>query len=533
MASFQYQPLNDSTTEIRLLRLFDADPNDPQRGAKITAKLYHFRLGKGCPIFAAISYRWSTSAGDKMIQLNNVSFSVRGNVWELLLQLRDYRLRSKRQPHFFWIDSICINQDDVRERNHQVKLMRNVYSSAEAVLVSLGTAADNSDLAMDYLGGLSERFLGTTSKTVIGQIVIPTPESNLRKHPSSKSEESPTSPRDARPVSRAYLGDPDVPNTFHSQVRDAVIMLLSRDYWTRIWIVQEILLARQLYILCGNRRIPWAKLSRLFGTIEYALTSRPAKFFIWSSGALKTPAYRLVKTKEHYNAHPDLYSTGLPIMTLRDVFSASQCADVRDKVYGLLALSSDPIRIDYRNSPRQVYDDVERYVVAAEGIEKSNIGLRLLAENMGLSDVAPLITDAQAQSRLKMLAGIGRPLYPVLSSIANGHLNEPYHYYRSSTSSCRISSFSPLVLGENVPIELDGSSLTTLRQCVDATTGHIESRRNELMWELNQAQSPGLPPLPWTGHLMNEVHVFQRHFDLINNIRGILGEFRVRAEIAA
>jgi hypothetical protein len=39
---------------------------------------------------------------------------------------------------FLWIDQICINQDDLLKKNHQVSVMRNIYSSCASVIVWLG-----------------------------------------------------------------------------------------------------------------------------------------------------------------------------------------------------------------------------------------------------------------------------------------------------------------------------------------------------------------------------------------------------------
>ncbi len=51
-----------------------------------------------------------------------------------LIQLRGDTLERK-----VWVDAICINQDNIPERNRQVRMMPHIYSRAESVLVWFGT----------------------------------------------------------------------------------------------------------------------------------------------------------------------------------------------------------------------------------------------------------------------------------------------------------------------------------------------------------------------------------------------------------
>lgn len=67
-----------------------------------------------------------------------------------------------------WADAICINQDDVQEKGHQVNMMGKIYTKAIGVIVWLG---------QDYEGhakrafGLVERLL-----TDMSHHILPNPE---------------------------------------------------------------------------------------------------------------------------------------------------------------------------------------------------------------------------------------------------------------------------------------------------------------------------------------------------------------------
>jgi hypothetical protein len=63
--------------------------------------------------------------------------------------LRHYRQPTTTCPAI-WIDSICINQDDIAERSHQVSRMYEIYRLAQSVIVWLRSARENSDAALEF-----------------------------------------------------------------------------------------------------------------------------------------------------------------------------------------------------------------------------------------------------------------------------------------------------------------------------------------------------------------------------------------------
>ena len=57
-------------------------------------------------------------------------------------------LRRQKFSRTLWIDQICINQINLDERSAQVTIMGEIYRHANRVVVWLGPAKDDSDLAM-------------------------------------------------------------------------------------------------------------------------------------------------------------------------------------------------------------------------------------------------------------------------------------------------------------------------------------------------------------------------------------------------
>jgi hypothetical protein len=143
-SAMKYKPLW-WLDEIRLIILEPGSSSDP-----IRCRLIHTELG--LQDYEALSYEWGTSAKDLEISINGEPIRVRRNLHSALWHIRTQRER------LLWIDALCINQADVSERNHQVCLMGRIYSQAENVVVWLGPAANDSDLAMDALKQLQKLY---------------------------------------------------------------------------------------------------------------------------------------------------------------------------------------------------------------------------------------------------------------------------------------------------------------------------------------------------------------------------------------
>lgn len=96
------------------------------------------------PNYIALSYTWGDDTVKKPIRVNDGMFNVTSNLEIALRYLRKSRsfpILSER----LWIDAICINQQDVEERNSQVRRMREVYRRASRVLIWLGADHEPED----------------------------------------------------------------------------------------------------------------------------------------------------------------------------------------------------------------------------------------------------------------------------------------------------------------------------------------------------------------------------------------------------
>ncbi|KAF4544636.1 Heterokaryon incompatibility protein [Lasiodiplodia theobromae] len=118
--------------EIRLLKIAPGGWHD-----EIECELIHTSLPNK-PVFDALSYAWGSPKLVRSISLNRERREVTASAHQALR-----RLRQTYGTATVWIDALCINQSDDKERTHQVGLMRDIFTSARQVVVYLGEAQNS------------------------------------------------------------------------------------------------------------------------------------------------------------------------------------------------------------------------------------------------------------------------------------------------------------------------------------------------------------------------------------------------------
>lgn len=133
-----YPPIEiDPKRQIRVLTLL---PRCQVSTAQISCELFILdlptsRSQNAALDFDALSYAWGSKTGSSPVLLNGGIGNIKvTNSLRAALE----RLRSDECPRRLWVDQICIDQSNVRERNHQVLLMARLYRQAARVIVWLG-----------------------------------------------------------------------------------------------------------------------------------------------------------------------------------------------------------------------------------------------------------------------------------------------------------------------------------------------------------------------------------------------------------
>ncbi|KAF8846605.1 HET-domain-containing protein, partial [Acephala macrosclerotiorum] len=133
-----YTPLPVSQEDepwIRVLSLEQGDWDDPIKCSLTPKRLRDLRY---CG-FGALSYVWGHASDTRPILVDGEEFQATVNLESALRHLR-HNDRSRT----LWVDAVCINQQDVLERNSQVLLMGKIYETAASVIIWLGESTPSS-----------------------------------------------------------------------------------------------------------------------------------------------------------------------------------------------------------------------------------------------------------------------------------------------------------------------------------------------------------------------------------------------------
>ena len=211
-----YFPLGSNSSEIRLLRLLGKQFNDTDIPS---CEIFHASFDDN-PQYEALSYIWGDASLQGKIRLDGRTQLVTQNLARALSDIRD------NESKMLWVDALCIDQGNFSERNHQVKQMGRIYHSALRVLVWLGRPAVTDDWPRS--DGLST--LKMLNKILLGSPAESNPASTLLKS----------------------ISDPKSWLQWHE-----LVVLCELPYWNRLWIVQEVGLARELKVYYGRASVNW------------------------------------------------------------------------------------------------------------------------------------------------------------------------------------------------------------------------------------------------------------------------------------
>ena len=144
---YKYGDVSAETT-IRILTLYPG-----VAGTRLEGRLDFANLDDK-PQYEAISYVWGDPTRCDEIMIDGKALGLTQSISDAL-----QRIRLRDEPRAIWADQVCINQDDLSERGHQVKLMGQIYKNTTKVLAWLGRDEENfAKLALDKFGALDEIF---------------------------------------------------------------------------------------------------------------------------------------------------------------------------------------------------------------------------------------------------------------------------------------------------------------------------------------------------------------------------------------
>ncbi|KAH7091148.1 heterokaryon incompatibility protein-domain-containing protein [Paraphoma chrysanthemicola] len=235
------------------------------------------------PTFTSLSYAWGGTTRDVPLHTSDGSIIMIGQ------NLHDFLRHGVNDPlndtrPWLWIDQLSIDQSSVAEKNHQVNLMSRIYRECECVIAWLG--CDEAAVKA------AQQFKDCPSVTTLETI-------------------------------------------------------LDNHYFSRLWIVQEFLLAREVRILCGR---VWLQCYVIWKLCINLRGSGPEAAFLFidrNGGSKRTLANCIMP------------------------YCAKDCFDPRDRVYGLLGLveDADTVSPDYGKSTIDTFKDAVRALKRAQPLD--------------------------------------------------------------------------------------------------------------------------------------------------------------------
>lgn len=215
---YVYKPFPSPEHWFRILVLWPAQKRDDP----INKCSLAFELLSSKAKYEALSYAWGDETNKRTIYIEDRPFQVTSNLFGALKECR----YSGRRPRVLWVDAVCINQRDIAEKNVQVQNMATVYQRASRVLVWLGPISNTSAMFWEVLD------LYRTKRNLW-----------QAEHPDHDQ-------------SQFFM-----PLHLPAQARLAVHKFLSRSWFGRAWVIQEVVLAKSAIIRCGHREIDWETFS--------------------------------------------------------------------------------------------------------------------------------------------------------------------------------------------------------------------------------------------------------------------------------
>jgi hypothetical protein len=331
--------------------------------------------------YKALSYAWGDPTRNHVIHIDGEALGVATNLYNALLRLSRQPSQQSSQtdedPLYLWIDAICVDQDNVRERNHQVPRMHTIYSAASGILVWLGCGSQRSAHSLS---------------TVLGESSRPPPSGEY--------------------------------------ATEAVETLVHSAWTRRLWTVQEVALAcGPVTVMYGSFSFPWTKLMVELNrtkVLENPGTLSFAKCFVQRRNLQRTPS-------SFKTVLPSLSKQPFSLTSLIRETIGFQFNNPSDRVYALLGMAGPDTRmsipVDYNKPLLDVYMDAIHHILTYE--RSLNVLFIAIGEEFG---VLPSLMEFSFPAWT-------RPLYVTFNDESDSFLRDgsPYSSWESWDNFLRFS----------------------------------------------------------------------------------------------
>ena len=382
-------PLEPTGDNIRLLRFEGRGRSKDEPGLRcsiLKASLSHSK-------YFALSYVWGDPTRSEPLIVNGLKVAITKDLSQALDRFQAdadaQAYVSGNQENLIWTDALCINQDDDEEKSAQVQRMDQIYRCAEAVLAWVGPSSDDSDMVIDEFNTIGLRQYVLLFAIICDKDIesLATNEAAFNKFatfirrrfleekvetastipPLGCLEENPTMLRIL--TSEMKLLD----SVSGTSIRNAWQEFMNRDFWQRIWILQELILGKNIYLLCGSKT---TKLEHFITLCSILLFHFKLQFKSTGGQVLWDDLTKHLILPFNYTLLNSLLSakSGRKLRLgklIEDCGSLAATQSV-DRIYGLLGVASDNkelgLQVDYSRTLPEICTDLGRRLIKKEGI---------------------------------------------------------------------------------------------------------------------------------------------------------------------
>ncbi|KAK0663025.1 heterokaryon incompatibility protein-domain-containing protein [Cercophora samala] len=354
--------------EIRLVTIKPGKWTDP-----ISCELSCHSLGvenEDVTEYSTLSYAWGSPRITENVTLEGRPWPVTVNLANALLFLRDHE-----KPVKMWIDALCIDQSNLKERGKQVQLMKEIYSGGTHVIVYLGDGKNHRPKR------LVEQRRGSRAPARLSFHNDERDRVHLENFWDALSASAMPSFPATQPLSSTYhlfcllrvLGDEVFTSNLVDRMRkmtgmnpsydplgalvESLRYMLLNPWWQRIWVVQEMIVSRMAVVRCGPVTCPWDMFISAASSLSSSSFNMSTIFRADSAKVLQYFCRQVLSFRDLRNEWKR--NLGAPMLTLLQDFSARRATDERDKVFALLGLASHSQRFlalaSYEDTVADVY----------------------------------------------------------------------------------------------------------------------------------------------------------------------------------
>jgi hypothetical protein len=307
-AGFAY----DSPLQGNEIRLIEIMPG--QKNTALEISLTRHQLGS--MKYETLSYVWGKQTTKEQIKCNGRLMHIGSNLLEALSE------QARRRPAaLLWADAICINQNDDQEKTYQVRMMRNIYNKSYRVIIWLGKKQPGDKKGIELANSLYRKCDGATYNM------------NATTYDSDDFDCK------SKGVPEASYGNPDW---------TALFTILSHAWFSRVWVVQELLVAQRSTMRRGSLDLDTNII--LWATVQIA---RHGNLYNSFNIFMGSPSSSALMARNIATGYLEYKSAGpRSIYDTLSRYNAMGATDPRDRYFALAGISAglDACFVSYEKS---------------------------------------------------------------------------------------------------------------------------------------------------------------------------------------